>query len=375
MRIAYLCKRQYMSYDVIADRYARLYEQPRHLALRGHEVLGLCLSYRPTQARDEWHMASPGRLRWVGLTPGRSGGLAYPHQALRLLHAFAPDVLVGASDAPHIILSGWLAGRLGVPLAVDLYDHFESFGLSRLPGLVLLYRRALRRAAVVTCVSAPLADLVRTCYGTRGTVLALPSTIDRHVFHPRDRWACRKRFGLPLDAKLVGTAGGLSREKGIEPLYRAFERLATDHPDIHMVLAGPFDSRCPPPGGPRVHYLGMLPHAQTAELFSALDVGVVYLRDTPYGRYSFPQKAYEMAACGLPLVVARVGAMEALFQGSGAELYAPDDASSLAAGLVKQLCNPVEPELTIPDWTGQAVQMEAAYLGVLKGTQLQPRTG
>lgn len=41
MRIAYLCKRQYMSHDVIVDRYARLYEQPRQLALRGHEVLGL----------------------------------------------------------------------------------------------------------------------------------------------------------------------------------------------------------------------------------------------------------------------------------------------------------------------------------------------
>lgn len=360
MRIAYLCKRQYMGHDVIADRYARLYEQPFQLARRGHAVLGICLSYRPTQARDERHAAGPGELRWVGLTPGRFGGLRYPHQVLRLLREFAPEVLVGASDVPLIVLSGWLSGRLGIPLAVDLYDHFESFGLSRLPGLVPLYRRVLRRAAVVTCVSEPLADLVRTRYGARGEVLALPSTIDRTIFHPRDRAACRNRFGLPLEAKLVGTAGGLSREKGIEPLYRAFERLARDDPTVHLVLAGPLDPRCPPPADSRVHYLSMLPHAQTAELFGALDVGVVYLRDTPYGRYSFPQKAYEMVACEIPLAVAQVGAMATLFRDSPQILYEPDDVASLVHCLRAQLARPELASLEIPDWSELAGRMEQA---------------
>ncbi len=215
MRIAYLCKRQYMGHDVVADRYARLYEQPRQLALRGHAVLGLCLSYRRTDPRDEAHEAEPGSLRWVGLAPGSLGvigALRYPGQAFRVLRDFAPDLLVGASDAPHIVLGHWLARRLGVPFAADLYDHFESFGLSRLPGIVSLYRRALRDAAVVTCVSEPLAELVRRNYGALGTVLALPSTIDRTVFRPLDRSACRSQLGLPVDGKLVGTAGGLSRE-------------------------------------------------------------------------------------------------------------------------------------------------------------------
>jgi len=37
MRIAFLCKRQYMRKD--ADRYARLYEQPRHGGLGGQKGL------------------------------------------------------------------------------------------------------------------------------------------------------------------------------------------------------------------------------------------------------------------------------------------------------------------------------------------------
>jgi hypothetical protein len=40
MRIAFLCKRQYMGKDVILDRYARLYEIPYQLARLGHTVRG-----------------------------------------------------------------------------------------------------------------------------------------------------------------------------------------------------------------------------------------------------------------------------------------------------------------------------------------------
>jgi glycosyltransferase involved in cell wall biosynthesis len=369
VRIAFLCKRQYMGHDVIADRYARLYEQPRQLALRGHAVLGLCLSYRRTDARDEVHDAAPGSLRWVGLAPGGLGpaGLAkYPRQTLRVLREFAPDLLVGASDAPQIVLGSWLARRLRIPFAADLYDHFESFGLSRLPGIVSLYRRALRDAVVVTCVSEPLAELVRRDYGAHGTVLALPSTIDRTVFRPLDRAACRAQLGLPPKAKLVGTAGGLSREKGIELLYRAFAQVARDDPEVHLVLAGPVDPKCTPPADPRVHHLGMLPHARTATLFNALDVGVVYLRDTPYGRYSFPQKAYEMAACRVPLAVARVGAMATMLQDWPQTLYEPDDAASLADCLAKQLARPQIAELEIPDWEKLAGRMEEAYRAALE---------
>lgn len=362
MRIAYLCKRQYMRHDVIVDRYARLYEQPFQLALRGHDVLGLCPSYRPTDERDETHEAAPGTLRWVGLAPGRSraGLLRYPARALAVLREFRPDILIAASDSPHIVLGSHLARRLGIPFAADLYDHFESFGLTRLPGMTRLYRRALREAAVVSCVSEPLAGLVKEGYGAHGEVFALPSTINREVFFPRDRAACRAALGLPADARLIGTAGGLVADKGIDTVYRAWERLAPQDESLHLVLAGPTDPNCPPPTGPRVHYLGMLPHARVAELVCALDVGIVYVRDTPYGRYSFPQKAYEMAACRVPLAVAGVGAMTAIFADLPRCLYTPDSHDDLARCLSDQLRDPRLAEIAIPDWTALGVRLEAA---------------
>lgn len=353
MRIAFLCKRQYMGKDVIADRYARLYEMPFQLARLGHAVGGFCLSY---QGHDEgrWeHEAPPGSLMWESRSLGRLRApvlLAYPHRMLRRLREFAPDLLIGASDIPHVALSAWLAKRLGIPCAVDLYDNFEGFGQARIPGMVPALRRAVRRAALVTTTSQPLKDLVVEGYGARGDVIAMPSTVDKTVFRAMDQTASRQSLMLPTGVKLIGTAGGLYRDKGVGTLYAAWGIIAQQRNDVHLVLAGPVDRSFPPPDGERIHQLGMLPHVRTAELFNALDVGAICIRDTPFGRYCFPQKAYEMLACQLPVAAARVGAMTHLLAEVHSCLYRPDDAHDLARALLAQLDRPVVADVPIDDW-------------------------
>src|SRR5690606_29131989 len=296
------------------------YEIPGQLARLGHHVEAYCLDYRRGHAQGDWsHDAPPGRLEWHSHGIG-AGTLAYPLRLLRRLRAFSPDVLVAASDIPHVALGAWLARRLGVPFVADLYDNFEGFGQARVPGMVTALRRAVRRADLVLTTSEPLRELVVHGYRARGEVL------------------------------LVGTAGGLYRDKGVEALYSAWEQLRVEDPRMHLVLAGPHEPGLPPPAGDRVHYLGALPHARVAQLFSALDVGAICVLDTPFGRYCFPQKAYEMLACRLPVVAADVGAMGALFAGSPQCLYAAGDAAALAAGLREQAMRPVLPDLPIEDW-------------------------
>jgi teichuronic acid biosynthesis glycosyltransferase TuaC len=353
MRIVFLCKRRYMGKDVIDDRYARLYEIPFQLADFGHDVLGLCLSYY-RDAEGEWrHPTRSGTLRWVSRSLGKTvlpDLLAYPQRALTTARDHAPDLVISASDIPHVVLGEWIARRLDRPFVADLYDNFESFGLARIPGSIAALRHAVRNAAVVSCTSEALAGYVRDTYHAHGDVLALPSTVDLTIFKPRDQTACRRNLGLPEHKRLVGTAGGLLADRGIGTLYQAFERLAGGNPDVHLVLAGPTDRRLRPPTEPRVHYLGELPHAQTAELFSALDVGVIYLRDTPFGRFCFPQKAYEMAACGIPFVATDVGAMTALLADAPECLYRVDDADSLAEALRGQLRAPRLTGIVPKDW-------------------------
>lgn len=368
MRIAFLCKRRYMGKDVIADRYARLYEIPNQLARHGHTVYAFCLSY---QGHDEgtWEHAVPqGKLVWESRSLGAlmlPRLLAYPQLLQRRLREFAPDLVIGASDIPQVALGAWVAKKLDVPYAADLYDNFESFGQARIPGLVSALRRAVRRAALVTTTSEPLKRLVVEAYGAKGEIIAMPSTVDKTVFRPLERAASRRALGLPPQARLVGTAGGLHRDKGVDALYAAWPRIAAEHPDTELVLAGPVDKALPPPTGSRVHYLGMLPHARTAELFSALDVGVIYLRDTAFGRYCFPQKAYEMMACGLPIAAARVGVMTHLLEGAPDALYRPDDAADLARAVSAQLERPIRPTIPIDDWTTVIGAVEPKLRGLV----------
>lgn len=368
MRIAFLCKRRYMGKDVILDRYARLYEIPFQLARLGHDVRGFCFSY---QGHDEgqWeHDAEPGRLGWESHAPDRlylPSLTAYPWCLLRRLRSFAPDIIIGASDIPHVVLGAWMAKRCRVPFVADLYDNFEGFGQARIPGMVPALRHAVRQAAMVTTTSEPLKDLVTETYRARGKVIAMPSTVDKEVFRVLDRTACRRALRLPVEARLVGTAGGLHRDKGVGTLYDAWQAISARDPDCHLVLAGPMDPAFPSLSGERVHYLGQLSHARTAELFNALDVGVIYLRDTPFGRYCFPQKAYEMLACGLPVASAKVGVMPHLLASAPEGLYRADDADDLARAVLALLADPESAQVPIEDWAHTVGVMERSLRAIV----------
>ena len=370
MRILFLSKRRYMGKDVIVDRYARMYEFPFQLARRGHEILACCLSYGAAEEGRWAHQASPGTLEWRSWNLGRVvlPGLArFRRETLAAARAFRPDIVLGGSDIPHCVLARHLAACLGVPYAIDLYDNFESYGQARLPGAVAALRWAARGAGHISCVSAPLSDYVLGSYGVTCPVTTLESTVDRDLFRPADRAACRKRLGLPSGAQLIGTAGALSAEKGISVLYDAFGLLARDHPELHLVVAGPPDPRTPPPRGSRVHVLGSLPHAEVATLFNALDVAVICIRDTPFGRYSFPQKAYEMIACGVPVIAADIGAMSTLLHAFPGALYRADDASDLAEKLAGQLRRPAPVTVPIRNWEELAAQLEQGLQQALPG--------
>lgn len=350
-----------MSKDVILDRYARLYEIPHQLARLGHEVRGYCLSYQGGPDGEWTHDAAPGSLHWQSRSLGRlriPALLAWPGRTLRQLREFKPHVIIGASDIPHVATGAWLAGRLGRPYVADLYDNFEGFGQARIPGFVPALRRAVRRANLVTTTSEPLARLVRDEYRARGKVVAMPSSVDLSVFSSGSKAGARDELGLPQGAQLVGTAGGLYREKGIAPLLQAWERIAAKRPDVHLVLAGPTEPALQLPEGERVHYLGQLAHAQVAQLFQALDVGVISVLDTPFGRYCFPQKAYEMLACGLAVVASDIGAMSDLFEELPQVLFGANDAEALAAAVLRQLDQPMRPEVPIADWAALIAGLE-----------------
>ena len=375
MKILVLTKRQYMGKDLVDDRFGRFRELPLELARLGHEVRGLCLSYRrkPEGAFTDGDDSARASVTWhsVNLLNGLSPALSkYPRRALALAREFRPDVIWACSDAYHAIFGSWLARHVRTPCVIDLYDDFETFAASQFPGVLPLFRRAVRAADGVSVFSRRLADHVARTYVRTKPISVIENGIREDLFYPQDRSLCRQHLGLPANATIIGTAGALDKGRGIESLFKAFELLSAEFDDIHLVLAGPRQRGLRIPTGPRVHDLQQLPHATVPVLINALDLAVVCYRRSAQGEVSFPQKAYEILACRVPLIAAAVGSMNELLATHPQCLFEPDDPHSLAATARRQLETRTAVDVPTPSWADSARQLADFFEKVVYGNPL-----
>jgi glycosyltransferase involved in cell wall biosynthesis len=374
MRILVLTKRQYMGKDLLDDRFGRFRELPLELSRMGHTVKGLTLSYRSRAEGSFVDSPTPGdpSITWhsVNLLNGIRPGISkYLRHARRIVQEFRPDVIWSCSDAYHAIFGYQLAKVFQTRCVIDLYDNFEAFTASKIPGVVTLFKKAVRKADGVTCFSARLADYITGSYPRSSPTAVIENGVRTDLFHPRDRTECRNKLGLPQEAKIIGTAGALYHNRGIETLFRGFELLATKDQMLHLAIAGPREKKIRIPPEPRVHDLGLIPWDQVSLFINALDVAVSCYRDSELGRYSFPQKAYEILACKIPLVSAAVGTMNELLAAHPECLFQPGSPESFAKAIHLQLAKPTIINLPVPSWSETARQLQAFFLDLLKTSE------
>jgi glycosyltransferase involved in cell wall biosynthesis len=353
--ILVITKRQYTNKDLLDDHYGRIREIPLNLALKGHRVSGICLSFR----RRPEGIYTDGGVNWKSIN---AGVFIIPGLARFARHAFQSlincDVLWACSDSIFGLIGYILSRRLNKPLVFDLYDNFETFLFARFPVFKALYRHAVRRCDAVTVVSRPLLELVYS-YGRGDRVYLIENAVDPQLFFAHDKVRCRSQFRLPQQARIIGTAGSLSKGRGIQTLYKSFQMLALKHPDIHLALAGPRDA--PVPDHPRIHDMGNLEYDQIPLFLSAIDVGIICNRKDAFGTYCFPQKAREMMACNVPLVAANVEGTRSLFSNHPEWLFTPDDPVHLAQVVESRLNNKTTDYGSVSTWSDMAVHLEKIF--------------
>lgn len=352
MRILVLTKRQYMGKDLLDDAYGRFYELPLELAALGHEVRGVCASYRRREEGVFDRRSGGAEVSWhaVNVRPIAPWTLyRWAHAIERQIKSFKPDVLWACSDSFHAIVGAAFQSRHGVPCVVDLYDNFESYVGTAIPGVRPWFRASVRRAAGVTCVSPPLERYVHEAYGVQGPSMVLENGVSPQ-FRPLDRLACRARFGLPPSARIIGTAGALDAERGIQTLFQAFSQLAGKRQDLYLLLAGRNGSDTPVPVHPRVIHLGQLPLAEVPYVIGAMDVSVVCNKRSAFGEYCFPQKLYEVIACGVPPLVANTSGVAELLERAPRNRYEPESVDSLVQGVEVLLAAPTMPAISPVSW-------------------------
>ena len=368
MKILILSKRQYTNLDLIDNRYGRIRELPLALAKLGHEITGFCLSYRSrsegihtdvdNNACVTWHSLDLKRLFSFG--PG-----SYLGKLNSIFQGNKPDLIWATSDALHIILGACVAKRYKTHFVADLYDNYESFPVIRLTGGKKIFRYALKHADGLTCVSRPLARYIRETTAFDWPLEVIENAVRKDIFYPMDKFECRRELGLSDKGFYIGTAGAISKSRGIEVLIDAFQILAQQNPDIHLVLAGSCDKDLALPQNSRIHYLGILPPDRVPVFLSALDVQIICNKDSEFGRYCFPQKFYEAVACRVPIVATDVGAMHETLNDNPGHLFKPGDVIDLVSVLQRQMKTPSPLPIDAVTWDNHGKKLETFFQTIL----------
>ena len=289
------------------------------------------------------YLAMPG-LHWLsGLTYFL--GVWRPLRALRQRHG--RFVLHAHCAYPDVVGAALAARLLDLPLVATAHgSDINISGRQRL--LRPQIRWALRAAARVIAVSAPLAEAVAELTRLPASrIECIPCAgYSPAVFHPRDasaRAALRRKLDIAADARLVLFVGHLVPVKALDVLLRAWSLLLRDSTvgaHVRLILIGEgterdtLEQQARQLGiADRVAFLGPKPQPEVADWIAAAD-----LLTLPSHNEGSPNVVVEALASGTPVVASRVGGVPDLVDDGANGLLVPaGDATALAAALAAAL--------------------------------------
>jgi glycosyltransferase involved in cell wall biosynthesis len=266
--------------------------------------------------------------------------------------------VVGFSDTWFGILAARVARKHGLRCCIDAYDNYESYMPWAKP-LHWLWRRALRRADLITAAGPGLASMMT---GTESSERAavVPMAADPTGFEPRDKMACRRLLQLPADRPLVGYCGSMHRSRGVEVLFDAIPLVLAERPEVRFIHSGRTWSDVPLPK--TITSLGFIDDDKVPVLLNSMDVLVVTNRVSSFGSHSYPVKLYEAMSRNVPVVATRTLATEWILGSHPECLVEPADAEGLSAAILRALAQPGVDYRNVPTWDSSCDRFEHALL-------------
>jgi glycosyltransferase involved in cell wall biosynthesis len=218
----------------------------------------------------------------------------------------------------------------------EKYAHYVPLtrGLVERAAIRLSTRFAARAAAVIAPSAVVRGELLRR--GVRAPVAVIPTGVDLGHFRPGDRLAARRRLGLPDDDPVLLYVGRLDREKSVERIIVAFDRVASTVPRARLLLVGHGTEAVPLrrlagrlSAAARVAFLGVRPHAQLPVCYQAADLFLFASETETQGLV-----LAEAAACGLPAVAVNAPGCDEVVRDGETGVLTKSDPPALAEGAI-----------------------------------------
>ena len=241
-----------------------------------------------------------------------------------------------------------LARRTRRPLVFTYHTRYEKYAHYVPLPLGLVESAAIRlsagfaaRADAVLAPSTVVRDELHA-RGVRTPIAVVPTGIDLARFRPGERAAARRRLGVADGDPLVLYVGRLDREKSVERVLVAFERIASTVASARLVLVGHGTEaerlRRLASGllvAPRIRFLGIRPHDELAECYQAADVFLFASETETQGLV-----LAEAAACGLPAVAVDAPGCDEVVRDGETGILTKSDPAALAEAAIGLLLDP-----------------------------------
>jgi len=213
-------------------------------------------------------------------------------------------------DAHYFYPDGVAASRLASELGIPFTCTARGTDVNQIPMISEFGRAAVldvaRRAATsITVCEALRQELIEL--GADGSkIRTLRNGVDLENFHPptEPRDALKQKYGVPVDASLVVSVGGLVERKGHHLTIDAVAELE----GVYLLIAGSgaehgaLEARIEGLGvADRIRLMGALPHQELADFFGAADISVL-----ASSREGWANVLLESMACGTPVVATSV---------------------------------------------------------------------
>jgi len=241
-----------------------------------------------------------------------------------------------------------LARRAGRPLVFTYHTRYEKYAHYVPLPLGLVQAAALRIsagfAAQADAVLAPSAVIRDELHarGVRAPIAVVPTGVDLDRFRPGDRAAARRRLGVGDAEPLVLYVGRLDREKSVDRVLLAFERVASTLPAAQLVLVGQGTETQrlrrmaeALPVAERIRFLGLRPHHSLVECYQAADVFLFASETETQGLV-----LAEAAASGLPAVADDAPGCDEVVRDGDTGILTKGDPAALAEAVIGLLLDP-----------------------------------